>query len=140
MFKYLFGGIKNEKGQAIVETALVLPLLLLLLCGIIEIGWVSYNKLTLSYCSREGARYGIVHAADADVVQQVIDRVFEVTPESMREEIEVTVNFSNVNSPRLGSITVEVDAMVKGLTPIIGSIFSGGEGVSLSAQCVMKVE
>lgn len=49
--------LKNsEEGQAIVEFALVLPLLLTILCGIIDFGWLFYNQLNLDNASREAAR------------------------------------------------------------------------------------
>jgi uncharacterized protein (UPF0333 family) len=35
---------KNEKGQAMVEFALIVPLLILLLCGIIDFGWIFGNQ------------------------------------------------------------------------------------------------
>ena len=40
--------LKNESGQAIVETALVLPLLLLLILGMIEFGWVRAVTMSLN--------------------------------------------------------------------------------------------
>ena len=36
--------LKNEKGQSIVEFALVVPILLTLLCGIIDFGWIYSNQ------------------------------------------------------------------------------------------------
>lgn len=55
---------KGERGQALVEMALVLPLLLLLLFGIIEFGRVGHAYLTLNYAAREGARLGITGVND----------------------------------------------------------------------------
>ncbi len=43
-----------------VELALVLPLLLLLVFGLIEFGLLIYNKAVITNASREGARAGIV--------------------------------------------------------------------------------
>ena len=53
--------LKSEKGQAMVEFALVLPLLLILLCGIIDFGWLYYNQITLNNAAREGARYAVIY-------------------------------------------------------------------------------
>jgi hypothetical protein len=53
--------IKDQKGAAIVEFALILPLLLILLFGIIEFSLLLYNKAMITNASREGARYGIVY-------------------------------------------------------------------------------
>jgi len=130
---------RKEKGQAMVEMALVLPILLLLLCGIIDFGWISYNRLSVSYCSREGARYGIVHAEDANAEQAVESRVLQMAPDYLQDKISVSVTYSNPSSPSSGDITVQVTAVVQSLTPVAGTFFGGG-GISLTAQCVMKVE
>jgi len=52
--------IKEQKGAAIVEFAIVLPLLILLLMGAIEFGILYYNKQVITNASREGARAGII--------------------------------------------------------------------------------
>jgi len=51
---------KVQRGAAVVEFAIVLPLLLLVLFGIIEFGFIMYDKHIITNASREGARYGIV--------------------------------------------------------------------------------
>ena len=52
--------LRNQKGAAAVEFAIVLSLLLLLVFGIIEFGLLLYDKAVLTNASREGARFGIV--------------------------------------------------------------------------------
>jgi Flp pilus assembly protein TadG len=59
-YRLLFRKINNQQGSAIVEFALVLPLLLLFLFGVIEFGLAIYNKQILTNAAREGARAGIV--------------------------------------------------------------------------------
>ena len=54
---------RNDRGQALVELALVLPLILLVSVGLIDATravW-QYNELALA--AREGTRYAIVHGA-----------------------------------------------------------------------------
>jgi hypothetical protein len=53
--------MSSQKGAAAVEFALVLPLLLVLLFGIIEFSVLLYDKAMLTNASREGARVGIVY-------------------------------------------------------------------------------
>ncbi len=57
--------IKDQNGAAVVEFAIVLPLLVLLFCGMIEFGLLFYNKQVITNASREGARAGII-AYDRD--------------------------------------------------------------------------
>lgn len=48
----------RRRGQALVEIALVLPLLLVLLAGIIEFGWTYYQLYHLYNATRLAARVG----------------------------------------------------------------------------------
>lgn len=50
----------NSAGQALVEMAIILPLLLLLVIGIFEFGRAMYTKNTLTHAARAGARTAVV--------------------------------------------------------------------------------
>jgi Flp pilus assembly protein TadG len=50
----------NENGGTLVEFAIVVPLLLILIFGIIDFGIILYDKAVITNASREGARYGIL--------------------------------------------------------------------------------
>lgn len=54
--KHLF----SQRGGSMVEFALILPILIVLLFGIIEFGILIYNQQVLTNAAREGARRGIV--------------------------------------------------------------------------------
>ena len=58
--------IKSQKGAAVVEFAVILPLLLLIVFGIVEFGFIFYNQAILTNASREGARKAIVFRTDGD--------------------------------------------------------------------------
>jgi Flp pilus assembly protein TadG len=58
---------RRERGAAAVEMAIVLPLLVLLLGGVIDFGWLFFNEIMLANAAREGARGAIVELSDADV-------------------------------------------------------------------------
>ena len=58
---------QSERGAVAVEMAIVLPLLLMLLIGIIEFGRIYTIQISLSQAAREGARYAAVHYADDDL-------------------------------------------------------------------------
>jgi Flp pilus assembly protein TadG len=53
---------KRQRGAVAIESALLFPLLVLLIFGMIEFGLLLYNRQVLTNASREGARYGIVQA------------------------------------------------------------------------------
>ncbi|WP_416416623.1 TadE/TadG family type IV pilus assembly protein [Paenarthrobacter aromaticivorans] len=52
---------KKERGAVAVEMAILLPLLLLILVGIIEFGRVLNVQVSLTQAAREGARYAAVN-------------------------------------------------------------------------------
>jgi uncharacterized protein (UPF0333 family) len=49
--------VVRQKGQALVELALTLPLILLLILGAMDFGRLFYTKLILTNAAREGANY-----------------------------------------------------------------------------------
>jgi hypothetical protein len=51
-------GLRGERGAIAVEFALILPVLLLLVFGIVDFGHAWYMKQIIINASREGARYG----------------------------------------------------------------------------------
>jgi Flp pilus assembly protein TadG len=62
MKTFFYRNLKTQKGAAALEFAIVLPLLLLLLFGTIELSICLYDKAMITNASREGARAGIVYS------------------------------------------------------------------------------
>lgn len=54
--------VRCESGAAAVEFALLLPLLMSLVLGVVDLGLAVYTQSVLSNASREGARAGVVLA------------------------------------------------------------------------------
>lgn len=63
----------DRKGQALVEFAFVLPLLLLLLVGIIEMAGAWRTLQVITNASREAARTAVVPLSSPDDVQDILD-------------------------------------------------------------------
>jgi hypothetical protein len=55
---------KRERGQSVLEMTMITPLLIILLVGLVEIGWFARNYLTLLEVTRVGARRGAVLSGD----------------------------------------------------------------------------
>ena len=55
----------SQRGQSLVEFALVLPMLLLLVLGILEFGWIMKAEIAVSAAAREGARYAAAGKTEA---------------------------------------------------------------------------
>ncbi len=58
--KKMIKRLRCQKGVAAVEFAIILPVLLLIIFGIIEFGLLLYDKQVINNASREGARAGTV--------------------------------------------------------------------------------
>ena len=120
---------KREKGQSAVEFALVLPILLLIVCGILDFGWLFYNQLSVENACREGARVGCVNAQDAQLDQIVTDKVEAILPKNLN---------SVVVDSKLTNPTVNVKAEMNTLTPVLGVIY--GKTKELSYTVTIKTE
>jgi Flp pilus assembly protein TadG len=57
--------VRGKDGAVAVEFAIILPILLLLVFGIIDFGHAWYMKHMMSDASREGARYGTRYLTDS---------------------------------------------------------------------------
>lgn len=131
--------LKNENGQSMVEFALVLPLLLLILCGIIDFGWIFYNQLSLENCVRDTARYGAVNAGNSECSTLVLEKANNIAVSSIKENMSVQVTFSNPYEPCEGDITVYITSEINILTPVVG-VFFNNQKVNLSSSVTMKAE
>ena len=68
---------KRQRGVMAIETALLFPLLILILFGMIEFGLLIYNRQVLTNACREGARFGIVQDAPRRTAEEIEDEVEE---------------------------------------------------------------
>jgi len=66
---------KGQSGASAVEFAIILPILVLLLFGIIEIGFALYDKAMITNASREGARAGIVFRVPPVTEEEIVNVV-----------------------------------------------------------------
>ena len=62
----------REKGQALVEMALILPFLLVLLVGMVELGVALQRQMIVVNAAREGARLGAFGAGTNDIHAQTL--------------------------------------------------------------------
>lgn len=59
----------SERGQALVETALVVPLVLLLVFGVVAVGRLTQAQMAMSAVAREAARGGALANSAAEATQ-----------------------------------------------------------------------
>ena len=141
MLKLIRARRKNgEKGQALVEFALLVPIFLLLLFAIIDFGMGFYSWITVTNGAREGARLGAVLATQ----QQIEDRVYQ-TVSLPNESTQMTVTVTNAQGQPGESVVVKVDYDYDLITPLAGivSFVSGdviGPTLTFSSTAEMRLE
>ena len=123
----------KEKGQALVEMALILPVLLLLLFGIIEFGRIFSAGLMVNHGAREGARLGAIGAADSEILSRVHNSVALDA-----SQLSVIVTPEEDDRKRGGEIQVQVRYPVQIYAPFI-SVFTGST-VTVEGYSAMRVE
>jgi Flp pilus assembly protein TadG len=57
---------RDEGAQGLVEFAILLPLFLLIVFGVIDLSRAVWEENTLAFAAREGTRYAIVHGSYSD--------------------------------------------------------------------------
>lgn len=125
----------NEKGQSLVEFALLLPILLLILMGIIQFGIIFNGQVTVTSAAREGARLAVVGADD----EQVKDRVEEAAVALLLNiDRDDDIEINRAVDGDEGKLSVKVDGEVDIIVPLLG-MFTG-ESFVLSSESVMRVE
>lgn len=117
------GGSRNQDGVAATEFAVLLPLLVVLVFGIIEFGLVLNTQLSLTGAAREGARVMAIHndqaaAVDATVSSASMNPAPSVTVDpnpcvrgqevTVRAERQFTIRIPFFNGPTLDMAGVGV--------------------------------
>jgi hypothetical protein len=84
----------SERGQSMTEFALVLPLMVVLLFGIIQFGITFNNYITLTDAVRAGARKGAVARHLQDPVGATVDQVRRAGNDLKPADLQVSVESS----------------------------------------------
>lgn len=130
---------KKEDGQAMVEFALILPIFLLILCGIIDFGWLFYNQLSLNNACREGARYAVVNTAEDASTQAIINHIENSTTTVFANDgVDIEITYTAPNDPTSGDIKVTLEAEISFFTPVLSTVM--GKEKTITSTVIMKVE
>ncbi len=122
---------RNSIGQALIEYALLLPIFLLIVTVIFDLGRATYYYSAIHNSAREGARYGIVFPDDTTGIETAV-RNFAVG----LAQSDLTV--SSV-LPDEDTIQVTVTFQFRAATPFV-PIFLGSNQVTLRSRSTMQIE
>jgi Flp pilus assembly protein TadG len=116
---------RGERGQNLVEFALILPIFMFIVLGTIEFGWVLKSYITVTNSAREGARYGIVCPVNDNQIRERVN----THSNGMIQTSEVTVawrdSVSNNTVPRCtseGYVEVQAGYDYGYITPLPGLV------------------
>ena len=141
--------INRESGQALVETALVFVVVLMLLGGLIEFGWAYFRYLALQDAAGEGAAYGIMFPTqwqgdeplEANHSPDPNNIVYRVKNESEAEILNWESTNVLVEAPFItpgNPITVTVTFEHQLVTPLISEFVPDGT-ITLRARAVQTI-
>ena len=125
---------RDQRGQALVEMALVIPLFFLFLFGVIEMGRIGHAYITVSNAARAGTRIATTGGSDLEIQSAVLAAAPTLNPS------EITINISPSQSYRQSGqgISVQVTYPVDLIIPIISNIIPNPVVVSTTLK--MRLE
>lgn len=128
---------RKERGAVAVEMAIVLPLLLLILLGIIEFGRAYNVQVSLTQAAREGARHAAIHYNDASL--DVAGTALGAAPALAGLGVSVTDNASGC--PSSSDVKVTTSVTLPSLTGFLDAGFFGAPRIfplSMTGVGVMR--
>ena len=129
--------LKNKKGAALVEMAIILPLLLTIVFGIFEFGRAMYITNTLNNAARYGARLAVVSSKPLSV-DSLITEIKTHTSLSTEDLDLIEISIPN-SSPASGSaVTVTALLPFKPIIPLLEDFFPSG--YKLKGEATMRYE
>ena len=134
----------GERGQSLVEFALILPVLMLILMGVFDFGRAFFAYNAISNGAREGARYGVIHPDALDLdgppyeENTIHGKAAAQTFILDIDELNITVETPQ-GTERGNPLTVTMQYHFYALTPLISVIWGGGT-LSLESSANMYIE
>jgi len=136
--------VGDDEGAAAVEFALVAMLLVVLLVGIIQFGYLFFQWVELTHAAREGARWAALEypAGSISAPDTVRNKVAQSSPGLALTDADISVS---PDDPGIGDVgepaTVTVTHAVPIFTPIMQEVFGTGDGTFLlSSTATMRIE
>lgn len=134
---------ERQRGQALVEFTIILPVFFLLVAGMFDFGMAIYSDLTLVNAAREGARLGVIEPGDTARIESRV-RAMAGNLDSAKLNVTVTCErpsgstFISCGNPKWqpGDATnVVVDYQYSTFFPLFF-----GTDIPLSSESKMRIE
>jgi Flp pilus assembly protein TadG len=132
--------LRNQRGQAVTEFAVILPVLLLVLLAIYQFGVVFNNYIQVTAAAREGARKAAVSrtAGSCSSVQSIaIQAARDAAPGLTQSKMGVSVSATCTNNAYAPGTDTKVTVTYPYSISILGKIVTSG---NLSSTTTMREE
>ena len=126
--------MKNESGQSLVEMALVLPVLLLLLVGMIDLGRLLYSYSHLHQAAQETVRLGGLGEGDSEITEFARNYISFKDPSLL--QVEISPPESSRESGEY--VTVHLSYPFEPFTPLIDQLMTGP--LQIQTDSTIRVE
>lgn len=128
--------LRSDNGQTAAEFALVAPLLLVLVLGAIQFGYVFNTWVTLTDAARAGARKAIVARFNGGTTTQASQAVYDSASSLDSSKLAVSVTDDQWNTPG-SQVTVTASYPYRIDVPLLGLAIMAG---SLTATAKERLE
>ena len=120
-------------GQGLVEFALVLPILVLILLGVLDLGLAIYANTTVSNTAREGARAAVVGGNVNQAIQTTAIGVYSSNSSVFTYTVSSPITSGN-------PVTVTVSYSFTAATPFIGQYLGTSGQIVIRSTASMIAE
>jgi len=121
----------NEKGQSLVEFALVLPILVLILSGIVQFGSIYNDYIVLQNAAREGARAGVVGKSDTEISNIVYAYADSLDPARLTVTVDPAEGVRRSGDTLTVNLQYSLPVTIGLLKPLLGSEISLGSQIKM---------
>jgi Flp pilus assembly protein TadG len=114
--------LNDDRGQTAVEFALITPIIVVLLLGIVQVGIAFHDYITLTDAARAGARKAVVDRFTNENVTQLGQHVRDAAGDLDQSKLEVTVGLpAPLNSGSSLTVTAKYPYSVNLLGFVVAS-------------------
>ena len=135
---------RNERGAALIEAAVTIPLLLLISVAIFEFGRAYQTWQVLTNAAREGARVAVIAGTSDQVVTDAVRNYMNVGRLPLANSAPIVIDRGAALGPNTGSqvtINYPFEFMVIGpIARMINPTSSTGSALTMSAVAIMRNE
>jgi hypothetical protein len=141
---------RTRSGQALVELAMILPIMLVLFSSALDLGRLYYSQITINNAAKEGAlqaaktptSFDSTRPCDKDtnkviclVINETKDSLIAIAP----SDVSLTCDPDCVSTPAIGdTVEVSVQAQFGLLSPVL-AVFFGGQTIGIASSATAQL-